>query len=431
MNRKEPIVVLYFIAIILGLLTGIVGSCFQLAIHQMSALLHWGYQQASLLGIPLVLTAALLSMLMVFIAWLMVHCIAPEAAGSGVQEIEGALVQERPIFWRRLLPVKFIAGVLAISAKMVLGREGPTIQMGGNIGEMLGEYARLSQMHRSTLIAAGASAGLAVAFNAPLAGVLFVMEEMRNQFKPSFTNMTIAAICCVVATIMLHKIIGAQAVITMDVFALPSLQSLWLFVIFGIVVGLVGLLFNITLVKSLDWTDRFPRRLRMLFVLLVGALVGGLSITYPAMVGGGYDIIEQTLQYVPSFPVVALLLVIRFAMTMLSYSTGVPGGIFAPMLALGTLLGLLASFFMHHMLNDSTIHPGMFAVAGMGALFAAAVRAPVTGIVLVVEMTQNYMLILPLMVTCLTATTVVQMAGNLPIYTQLLRRVVKRSGPHI
>ncbi len=180
-------------------------------------------------GLPVWLISALISMMLVFITWFLVRGFAPEASGSGVQEIEGTLLHEREIFWRRLLPVKFIGGVMAICAKMVLGREGPTIQMGGNLGAMLGDYLHLPRERCDTLIAAGAAAGLATAFNAPLAGVLFVLEEMRSQFNFSFTNFKTVAICCVMATITLHYMIGSQPVIVMDVFTLPSLQSLWFF----------------------------------------------------------------------------------------------------------------------------------------------------------------------------------------------------------
>ena len=151
-----------------------------------------------------------------------------------------------------------------------------------------------------------------------------------------------------------------------------------------------------------------------------------MSYIYPNTVGGGYEIIHNALVLRPEFLVLLTLFVVRFIATMLCYATGVPGGIFAPMLALGTLIGLAFSYFVSYISADSSIHPGMFAVAGMGALFAAAVRAPVTGIVLVVEMTQNYYLILPLMITCLTATTVVQVFNNPPIYTQLLHRTLSR-----
>jgi CIC family chloride channel protein len=166
--------------------------------------------------------------------------------------------------------------------------------------------------------------------------------------------------------------------------------------------------------------------MRDVYVLFVGLSVGLLAYYAPQTVGGGYDIIETSLTMSPSFTMLLSLIVCRFFSSMFSYTTGVPGGIFAPMLALGTLLGLAAAALFQWISTDVTIHPGMFAVAGMGALFAAVVRAPITGIVLVVEMTQNYSLILPLMVTCLTATTVVQLAGNPPIYTQLLKRTLKK-----
>ncbi len=433
--RHNKTLKIYMVAALLGVITGGIGSLFLLAINGLSQWIKKGLSYAAMQGWPLGLMSALISMIMIYTAWLMVKRIAPEASGSGIQEIEGTLRHERPISWRRLLPVKFIGGMLAISSHLVVGREGPTIQMGGNLGEMLGEWFKMSQHRRDSLIAAGAAAGLATAFNAPLAGLLFVMEEMRSEFNFSFTNFSAVSICCVTAVIVLHMIVGPAPAIPMSVFSLPSLHSLWLFLIFGIIVGVVGLSFNIILMKSLYRMDKLTPLMRDVYVLAMGLLVGYLAYLSPEMVGGGYEIIERSLTINLPLSILVLLVIARFIMTMLSYNTGVPGGIFAPMLALGTILGLAFSHGFHWLTNDITVHPGMFAVAGMGALFAAVVRAPVTGIVLVVEMTQNYMLILPLMITCLTATTVVQLAGNPPIYTQLLRRTLKKetSGltPHV
>ena len=189
---RTKILIIYFAAILLGVLTGVAGSLFQLAISGVNYLLIQWFHFTSSRGWSLALVSSITSMLMVYSAWLLVKWVANEAAGSGVQEIEGTLLRLRPIFWRRLLPVKFVGGVLAISAKMVVGREGPTIQMGGNFGEMLGEWLGFGRKRRDALIAAGAAAGLATAFNAPLAGVLFVIEEMRNEFNFSFTNLTAA-----------------------------------------------------------------------------------------------------------------------------------------------------------------------------------------------------------------------------------------------
>ncbi len=423
---RDKTLVLYGLSILLGIVTGTVGSLLQLAIHWLNnALISW-FNFAESKGFNIGIVSALTTMVMVFIAWALVKWVATEASGSGVQEIEGTLLHERPIFWRRLLPVKFIGGVLSIGSKMVLGREGPTIQIGGNLGEMLGECFSLTRKRRDSLIAAGAAAGLATAFNAPLAGVLFVLEEMRSEFNFSFTNFKTVAICCVFATIMLHIIIGPQPDIKMVVFTPPNLQSLWLFFAFGIVVGIVGLGFNTFLMKLLNRLDKLKPWVKDIYVLIIGLTVGYLAYKQPGVVGGGYHIIEQALIAYPDFSVLVMLFIIRFIMTLLCYGTGVPGGIFAPMLALGTILGLAASHILQAISSDINIHPGMFAVAGMGALFSASVRAPITGIILVVEMTQNYLLILPLMVTCLTSTTVVQLARNAPIYTQLLRRTLKK-----
>ena len=427
---REKTLILYVLSILLGILTGTVGSLLQLSIHWLNnALISW-FNFAESKGLDIDIVSALTTMVMVFIAWMLVKWVATEASGSGVQEIEGTLLHERHIFWRRLLPVKFIGGVLSIGSKMVLGREGPTIQIGGNLGEMLGECFSLTRKRRDSLIAAGAAAGLATAFNAPLAGVLFVLEEMRSEFNFSFTNFKTVAICCVFATIMLHIIIGPQPDIKMAVFTPPNLQSLWLFFAFGIVVGIVGLGFYMFLMKLLNILDKLKPWVKDIYVLIIGLTVGYLAYKQPGVVGGGYHIIEQALIAYPDFLVLVVLLIIRFIMTLLCYGTGVPGGIFAPMLALGTILGLAASHILQAISSDINIHPGMFAVAGMGALFSASVRAPITGIILVVEMTQNYLLILPLMVTCLTSTTVVQLARNAPIYTQLLRRTLKKEQLH-
>ena len=428
---RDKLLIVYSVAILLGITTGIVGSFFQIAIHWLDDRIEQLLAFISAQGATAGLFSALITMIFAFIAWLMVRYISPEASGSGVQEIEGALLHERPIFWRRLLPVKFVAGAMAISAKLVLGREGPTIQMGGNLGDMFGELLHFSQDRRDTLIMAGAAAGLATAFNAPLAGVLFVLEELRNEFNFTFTNFKTVAIACVMATATLHFIIGPQAAIPMNVFALPSLKSLWLFFILGIMVGFIGILFNKVLILSLKIIDTFTVGMRVIYVLVIGAGVGFLAYYQPDWVGGGYRIIHQALTFTPSASVLVLILVIRFFTTMLCYSIGVPGGIFAPMLALGALFGTASSYLLQNLMQDITIHPGMFAVAGMGALFAAAVRAPLTGIILVVEMTQNYSLILPLMVSCLTSTTIMQLARNEPIYTQLLRRTLRRAQPRI
>lgn len=428
--RYRKILIFYALAILVGMLTGLIGAVFQLCIELLGKGLAESYAYVSAWGISKFIISAFTSLILVLFTWFLVRRAAPEASGSGVQEIEGALMHQRPARWMRVLPVKFIGGVLAIASGMVLGREGPTIQMGGNLGEAIGAGAQLSRKRRDALIASGAGAGLAAAFNAPLAGVLFVMEEMREAYPLSFLHFKTVALSCVASTFVLQSIMGTKPSIVMEVFEAPSLNSLWIFLMFGFIMGFAGIIFNRVLMAVLHWMDRQKLSTRVAYVAAVAVTVGILLSMWPNAVGGGYHIIAQSLTLTPGLMVLLALLVVRFVMTMLCYGTGVPGGIFAPMLALGTLLGLTVAMIFEYFLPGVAIHPGMLAVAGMGALFSAAVRAPITGIVLVVEMTQNYAMILPLMIACLTATTVVQLAGVPPIYTQLLRRTLNNHYYH-
>ena len=427
MNKdpKSKLLILYFIALLLGGLIGILGSCFKWLIDYLSDGMSHAVSFSSVYAVPEVFVSGAIAVVFIVVAWLLVVKIAPDASGSGVQEIEGVLLHQRSLDWRRLLPIKFIGGIFAISAKMVVGREGPMIQMGGNCGEMLGEWFNINKHRRDTLIAAGAAAGLATAFNAPIAGILFVIEEMRAQFDFSFTNFKTVAIACLAATATMRLFLGAGPAIPMAVFLTPDLPSLGLFFLLGLLVGLIGLVFNKGLMACLVIKDQWTFKKQAYYVVLIAAVVGVLSVFRPYWVSGGYDIIEKSLTLLPQENTLLLAFIIRFCLTLLCYTTGVPGGIFAPMLALGTIIGLFFYEMVNYYLVDLTIHPGMFAVAGMGALFSAVVRAPLTGIVLVVEMTQNYNLILPLMVSCLTATTVMQFARNQPIYTQLLQRTLR------
>ncbi len=425
MNVDWRILGFYGISILLGLLSGLFGTCFQLAIAWLSSLRLDFADGLLLVFIPEVVSYVIFTCMSAGVAVFLVQTFAPEASGSGVQEIEGALLGHRQVFWRRLLPVKFIAGVLAIGANFVVGREGPTIQMGGNLGEMLGEAFKLTRERRDILIGAGAASGLAAAFNAPLAGIVFILEEMREHFKFSFMSFKSVAIACVTATIVMRAILGQQSAIEMPLYNHPGLSSLVLFFIFGIFVGFAGLLFNIVIVRLLDKVSGFDFKKRLQYALVVAGVVGLFTYYLPGTVGGGYDIIAQALGYKLSTYILLMLFCARFITTVFCYSTGVPGGIFAPMLALGTLLGIAFGQLSLMFFDDAHVYASMFAVAGMGALFSASIRAPVTGIILIVEMTQNYQLILPSMVTCLTATTIVQLANNPPIYAQFLDRALK------
>lgn len=359
-------------------------------------------------------------------AVILVARLAPEAAGSGVQEIEGALQGTRALRWR-VLPVKFAGALLSIGGGLVLGREGPTVQIGGAVGRIGGDVLRLSAEEREALVAAGAAAGLSAAFNAPLSGILFVIEEMRPHFRYNFLSVQCVLLASAAADIVARAASGQGPVIVMPAYPAPALGALWLFMVFGALLGVLGVAFGRLIVATLDAFDRRPALGPAGRGLLAGAAVGLLGVWRPDATGGGYAVVHDAL--VEGLPLVTLvaLLVARFGATLLSYGCGAPGGIFAPMLALGTLAGMA---FGSQVAGSwpGGLEPGMFAVAGMAALFSATVRAPLTGIALAVEMTSDFAQILPLILTCLTATFVAEALGGRPIYAMLLERTLGREG---
>jgi CIC family chloride channel protein len=424
-------------SILVGLLAGLLGTLFQLGIRWAEAGLRVLYDRSVVAGLPSWLLPAVGSALLAWGAVALVRFLAPEASGSGIHEIEGALARLRPIRWVRVLPVKFVGGLMSLSAGLVLGREGPTVQMGGNVGAMVGRGFRMRDEEIHILVAAGAGAGIAAAFNAPLAGILFVVEEMRSRFKYGFLSVQSVIIASGAATLVLRWIMGQQSDIDMSHFSAPRLESLGLFLALGVMFGVIGFAFNATLVGTLDLYARLRGRLNMMRGLWIGAVVGVLSVLHPHLVGGGYETIPWGLkihwQSDPGATIKLLLGIFaaRFVATMFSYGCGAPGGIFAPMLALATLFGMAFGIGAERWFASLDVRAGMFAVAGMGALFAATVRAPLTGIALTIEMTQNYALILPLILTCWGATIVAQGLGARPIYSVLLERTLRLSGTRL
>jgi CIC family chloride channel protein len=327
-----------------------------------------------------------------------------------------------------VLPTKFIAGVVGIGAGLSLGREGPTVQMGGSIGAAVAEWLKSSPGERRTLIAAGAGAGLAAAFNAPLAGVIFVLEEIQRDFHPIVFGA--AFLASAIADIVVRLILGPNRDFAIPAYASPPVLSVPLFALLGILAGLLGVAFNRGLLLSLQMSDRLHGRWVLAGAACVGLAVGIVAWFFPILVGGGHALAELTLAGNVAILLIPLFFLARFLLTVASYGSGAAGGIFAPLLALGGLLGLALGRAAQHFWPGVVPEPAVFAVVGMAAYFAAIVRAPLTGIVLIVEMTGNYEQILPLLIGCFFAYATAELLKDLPIYQALLERDLKRSGAH-
>ncbi|WP_449549340.1 H(+)/Cl(-) exchange transporter ClcA [Lelliottia amnigena] len=430
LNRDKTPLMILIMAAVVGTLAGLVGIAFEKAVN---AILNWriGTLAATAENPWLVWPLAFgLSALLAMVGYFLVRKFAPEAGGSGIPEIEGALEELRPVRWWRVIPVKFLGGMGTLGAGMVLGREGPTVQLGGNIGRMVADIFRMrSGEARHTLLATGAAAGLSAAFNAPLAGILFIIEEMRPQFRYNLISIKAVFTGVIMSSIVFRIFNGEGAVIEVGKFTNAPVNTLWLYLILGMIFGVIGPLFNTLILRTQDLFQRIHGG-NMTKWVLVGGLLGGmcgvLGVIEPETSGGGFSLIPIAAAGNFSIGMLLFLFFTRVITTLLCFSSGAPGGIFAPMLALGTLLG--TAFGMAAAVGFPAYHleAGTFAIAGMGALLAASLRAPLTGILLVLEMTDNYQLILPMIITCLGATLLAQFLGGKPLYSTILARTLAK-----
>jgi CIC family chloride channel protein len=304
--------------------TGVVGAAFHLVVaaHGRSVVERMGP------GWLTIAAAAGIAALGIVLAFLLTHHIAPEAAGSGVPEVEGALEGLREVRWRRVLPVKFLGGVLGLSSGLVAGREGPAIGLGAAIGAALAERLKLDRMDLHTLLAAGARGRPRRRLQPPLAAVLFVIEETRKRFRYTFRSY-VAVILASAASAFGMELVGGTAPPLKIATAAMPLLLLPVFMVLGVLLGALGVLFNRCLIMALDWRAAAFKRAPFVYALLVGAVVGMLAIVMPLAVGGGDTLIPR--MAVSDLPILALLLIaaMRFIGTMASYPVGVPAHLLA------------------------------------------------------------------------------------------------------
>ena len=412
-------------ALVIGLVAGLIASAFRRSL-QWSELhrIAW-LQELPRIG-SLGLALAFGAIGGGICVWL-VRRFAPEAAGSGIPHLKSVVLGEQQMNWKRILPVKFFAGLAGIGGGLALGREGPTIQMGGATGLMVSGWFRVKpgEGERKALIGAGAGAGLAAAFNAPLAGVIFVLEELQGGFTPVI--FVAAFLASVTADVVCRVMTGETPVFDLHGMPAPSLRALPVALILGVLAGFGGVVFNRCLVASLDAFDRLRHWPAFAVGSLAGLVVGFAAWIYPAVSGSGATLAERSIAGEIAVRWVLVLIAARFVLTMVSYGSGAAGGIFAPLLVIGALGGLAVGRAAHAVAPVWAVHPEIFAVLGMGALLTSIVRAPLTGIVLMIELTGQYDFMLPLLVSCFAAYGVAEALRDRPIYEALRERSLLRA----
>jgi chloride channel protein, CIC family len=425
-GRMRSLLVLALLAPIAGAAAGILGAIFRLALARADrlrgAFVAWAHGE-NIAGFLLVVTAC--ASATAIAAWL-VRRFSPVASGSGIPHVEAALeghLQPAPFV---LIPVKFFGGLLAIGAGLALGREGPTVQMGASVAHLVGKIFKRNWPDCRVLLAAGAGAGLATAFNAPIAGAIFVLEELVRRFEPRIAIVALGASSTAMAVARLF--LGDAPDFHVRALAFPSNGTKLLFFLLGVLSGLAAIAYNHAILGAIAVADRLRGWSVESRAALIGAAVGTLAWFAPGLVGGGDPITQRTLEGIGTLALIPLLFSLRFGLGAVSYAAATPGGLFAPLLVLGAQLGLFFGLGCQFVFSGLHIQPEAFAVVGMAAFFAGVVRAPLTGIVLVTEMTGNVTMLLPMMGGCFAAMLVTTVLRNPPIYDSLSERPLKASG---
>jgi CIC family chloride channel protein len=349
----------------------------------------------------------------------MIYFFAREAKGHGVPEVMEAIALRggriRPV----VVVVKALASSLCIGSGGSAGREGPIVQIGSALGSTLGQVLNLSSERIRNLVACGAAAGIAATFNAPIAGVIFALEIVLGEFNVGYFS-------TVVISSVMASIVGRIAFGNVPSFAVPqySLVSPWellLYALLGVLAGLAARIFVWALYRCEDLFDawRFPEYLKP---VVGGVLIGVVGFYFPTVFGVGYPTIEDALLSKMLVGMMGLLVLIKILATSLTIGSGGSGGVFSPSLFIGAMLGGTFGSVAHQVLPDITAGPGAYALVGMAAVFAGAAHAPLTAIIILFEMTQDYRIILPLMFATVISTILAQRLEAESIYTLKLRR---------
>ena len=418
------LLILALLAPLVGAASGLLGAIFRLALDQADLLrdtLITRAHEVRLAGFLLVIAASAGAVAMA--AWL-VRRFSPPASGSGIPHVEAVLTGELPPAPAQLIPVKFFGGLLAIGAGLALGREGPSVQMGAAVADLVGRISGRRWPDRRVLLAAGAGAGLATAFNAPIAGAVFVLEELVRRFD---ARITIAALGASAGAIAVARVLlGPAPDFHVEPLAYAGNQAWPFFVALGGVAGLAATFYNRTLLGAIRAVERLGRWPVELQAAVLGAAVGIFAWFAPGLVGGGDRITQHVLAGEAAVAAIPLAFLLRFGLGAVSYAVAIPGGLFAPMLVLGAQLGMFFGASCRLAFPEFGIDPEHFAVVGMAAFFAGVVQAPVTGIVLVTEMTGGFAMFLPMLAACFSAMLVPNLLHSAPIYETLRQHMVRR-----
>ncbi len=359
-----------------------------------------------------------------------VYFFAREAKGHGVPEVMYSVALKQGIIRKRIVLIKTLVSAVCIGTGGSVGREGPIVQIGSAVGSALGQLFKVSAKRIRTMVGCGAAAGIAATFNAPIAGSIFASEIILGEFQmASFSPIIISAVA---ATAISRHYLGDVPAFVLPSYELNSVLEFPLYAVLGIFCALVAVGFTLFLYRAEDaWNSlKFPEYLK---AVLGGILIGAMGLVFPHVLGVGYGAIDLALMLKLSGWLMALLVFLKILATSITIGSGGSGGIFAPSLFMGAMAGGAFGAVVHSLFPSVAASAGAYGVVGMGAVVAATTHGPLQAIMIIFEMTGDYKIILPLMITCIISCLVARRLCGESIYTfKLIRRGINiRSGKEV
>lgn len=407
-------------AILVGLISGILVVLFKISINQLFKFIQNFISQFDLMHklliFPLITTIGGL------ISGILVFKFAPETKGSGIPFVKMVLARMGNITRVRSIIVKFIAGVAGIGTGLSLGREGPSVQLGAGAGALVAKFFKMKGTNQWKLIAAGAGSAIGATFNAPIAGTIFVLEELVNKFSSSLLFPVLVA--TVTASSIARMFLGNNpSFIIPQVTKHFSFDGIWVCIILGVIAGFLGVLFSRVIYKNNEFFEKMSKIPNWLKPAIAGFFVGIIGIFLPYVLGSGNLSVDLLLANKISLSLVIVVFIAKFFVTPFCFGSGAAGGIFLPMLMLGAFLGyIVAAVFNNFGFN---VDPVLISMIGMGAFLSAVARTPITAVVMVFEMTSGYTHILPIMLSAAIADLIAEKLNHKPIYAELIVNQVK------
>ena len=406
-NRDDQIII--FLSLVIGVIVGLTVVAFILLTGRIASRMYppesaiWRHMLVPIIG--------------TLVSGYLLYKYFPNARGSGIPQAKFALfIQDGYISFRTVIG-KFVCCSISLASGIALGREGPSVQIGAGIASILGRHYGLSKERVKALVPVGCSAALAAAFNTPIAAVLFSLEEILGDLHAPVIGSVVLSSAC--SWMVLHLLLGDEPLFHVPAYQLVNPVEFGFYAILGIIGGLASVCFVKLLLWLRVWFRKLPPWTAWAQPAAGGLLMGVFALIRPEVLGVGYDYVDRVLTGDFPWKIVVVLAVMKLIATPACYSSGNAGGIFGPSLFIGAMVGGSIGYGAHALFPNVTANPGAYALVGMGTAFAGIVRTPLTSVIMIFEMTRDYSIIVPLMISNLISFFISQQLQHEPIYEAL------------